>query len=57
MAPLWPFLLLAIVFYAVFIRRPSVGKEWSLVLVLSLAQGFGVLLMLWGFVGGRALPG
>lgn len=28
---------------------------WSLVLVLSLAQGFGVLLMLWGFVGGRAL--
>jgi len=55
MGPLWPFLLLAIVFYAVFMRRPTVGKEWSLVLVLSLAQGFGVLLMLWGFVGGRTL--
>ena len=55
MARLWPFLLLAIVFYAVFIRHPSVGKEWALVLVLSLAQGFGVLLMLWGFVGGRTL--
>ena len=55
MGPLWPFLLLAIVFYAVFMRRPTVGKEWALVLVLSLAQGFGVLLMLWGFVGGRTL--
>jgi chlorophyll synthase len=55
MGPLWPFLVLAIVFYAVFIRRPSVGKIWSLILVLSLAQGLGVILMLWASVGGLAL--
>ena len=53
MGPLWPFLLLAIAFYAVFIRRPSVGRTWSLLLVLSLAEGLGVLLMLRGFVGGE----
>lgn len=56
MGSLWPFLGLAIAFYAVFARRPSVGKIWSLLLLLSIAQGLGVLLMLWGFVGGRTFP-
>jgi len=55
MGPLWSFLALAVVFYAVFIRRPSVGKTWALILVLGLAQGIWVLLMLWAFVGGRTL--
>lgn len=54
MENLWPFLALQILFYAVFIRRPTVGRIWSLLLLLSLLQGLGVLLMLWRFVGERA---
>jgi hypothetical protein len=53
MAQLWPFVGLQIVFYAVFIRRPSVGKIWALLLLLSITEGIGVLLMLWGLVQGR----
>ena len=56
MGQLWPFVALQIVFYAVFIRKPSVGKIWALLLLLSIAEGVGVLLMLWGFVQGRTLP-
>jgi 4-hydroxybenzoate polyprenyltransferase len=55
MGRLWPFVALQIVFYAVFIRKPTVGKIWALLLLLSIAEGIGVLLMLWGFVQGRAL--
>jgi 4-hydroxybenzoate polyprenyltransferase len=55
MGSLWPFLGLAILLYAGFIRRPTTGRIWALLLLLSLAQGFGLLLMLWGFVGGRTL--
>jgi chlorophyll synthase len=53
MAQLWPFVGLQIVFYAAFIRRPSVGKIWALLLLLSITEGIGVLLMLWGLVQGR----
>jgi chlorophyll synthase len=56
MAQLWPFVALQIVFYAVFTRRPTVGKIWALLLLLSITEGIGVLLMLWGFVQGNTLP-
>ena len=54
MAELWPFLALQVGFYAVFIRRATVGRIWALLLFLSILQGLGVLLMLWRFVGQRA---
>ncbi len=54
MLDLWPFLGLQVLFYAVFIRRASVGRIWALLLFLSILQGLGVLLMLWRFVGERA---
>ena len=54
MAELWPFLALQIIFYAVFIRRATVGRIWALLLFLSILQGLGVLLMLWRFVGEHA---
>jgi len=41
------------VFYAIFIRRPTVGRIWALLLLLSILQGLGVILMLWRFVGER----
>jgi len=53
MRQLWPFLALQILFYAFFIRRPTVGKIWALLLLLSITEGLGVILMLWGFAGGR----
>jgi len=53
MAQLWPFIGLQVVFYALFSRRPSVGKIWALLLLLSITEGVGVLLMLWGFVQAR----
>ena len=52
MGRLWPFLALQIVFYPFFVRRPTVGKIWALLLLLSITQGLGVLLMLFGFTGG-----
>lgn len=54
MAELWPFLALQVLFYAIFLRRATVGKIWALLLFLSILQGLGVLLMLWRFVGERA---
>src|SRR2546422_208312 len=51
MADLWPFLALQILFYAVFIRRATVGRIWALLLLLSILQALGVILMLWRFVG------
>ncbi len=51
MADLWPFLALQILFYAVFIRRATVGRIWALLLFLSILQALGVILMLWRFVG------
>lgn len=53
MARLWPFVVLQLLFYGFFIRRPSVGNIWALLLLLSITQGIGVLLMLYGFAGGR----
>ncbi len=54
MTGLWPFLGLQVLFYAVFIRRATVGRIWALLLMLSILQGLGVILMLWRFVGERA---
>src|SRR3989442_1497282 len=51
MADLWPFLALQVLFYAVFTRRPTVGRIWALLLLLSILQALGVILMLWQFVG------
>ena len=51
MTELWPFLALQVIFYATFLRRPTVGRIWALLLFLSILQGLGVLLMLWRFVG------
>jgi len=53
MAELWPFLGLQVIFYAAFLRRPTVGRIWALLLFLSILQGLGVILMLWRFVGQR----
>jgi len=54
MKELWPFLGLQVVFYAIFIRRATVGRIWALLLLLSILQGLGIILMLWRFVGQRA---
>jgi len=54
MAELWPFLALQVIFYAIFVRRATVGRIWALLLFLSILQGIGVILMLWRFVGQRA---
>src|SRR6059036_1896060 len=54
MADLWPFLALQVLFYAVFIRRATVGRIWALLLLLSILQALGVILMLWRFVGEHA---
>ncbi|HYY47842.1 MAG TPA: hypothetical protein VFA17_04075 [Thermoplasmata archaeon] len=54
MGELWPFLGLQVIFYAVFLRRATVGRIWALLLFLSILQGLGVLLMLWRFVGEHA---
>jgi chlorophyll synthase len=51
MTELWPFLGLQVVFYAIFSRRATVGRIWALLLMLSILQGLGVILMLWRFVG------
>jgi chlorophyll synthase len=51
MTELWPFLGLQIIFYAIFSRRATVGRIWALLLMLSILQGLGVILMLWRFVG------
>jgi len=51
MTELWPFLALQVIFYATFLRRPTVGRIWALLLFLSILQGLGVILMLWRFVG------
>src|SRR5438093_7688426 len=50
MTGLWPFVGLQIVFYAVFIRKPTVGKIWALLLLLSITAGFVALLTLWRVV-------
>src|SRR5437867_711628 len=55
MLQLWPFVGMQVVFYAGLLRRPTVGRIWALLLLLSIAEGIGVFLMLWGFVQGRAL--
>jgi len=53
MARLWPFVALQIAFYVFFLRRPSIGNIWALLLLLSIAQGLGVILFLFGFTGGN----
>lgn len=51
MTELWPFLGLQVLFYAIFSWRATVGRIWALLLMLSILQGLGVILMLWRFVG------
>src|SRR5438093_10596036 len=52
-AQLWPSLALQIVLYAIFIRPATVARICALLLLLSILQGLGVILMLWRFVGER----
>lgn len=56
LAALWPFLLAQIGLYAIFARRPTQGKIWALLLLLSILQALATLLFLYFFVGGRAYP-
>ena len=53
-SPLWPFLAAQIVFYAAFLRRPTQGKIWALLMLLSILQVLATLLFLHLFVGGHA---
>ncbi len=53
MARLWAFIALQVGFYLFFMRRPTVGNIWALLLLLTITQGLGVLLLLHGFVGGQ----
>ncbi len=55
MGLLWSFVGLQVILYVVFLRRATLGKIWALLMLLSIAQALGVLLMLWGFVEGTAL--
>lgn len=51
---LWPFLIGQVVLYATFLRRPTQGKIWALVVLLAILQGLTVLLFLYTFAGGQA---
>jgi len=51
---LWPFLAAQIVLYGAFMRRPTQGKIWALLLLLSILQALATLLFLYLFVGGIA---
>ncbi len=51
---LWPFLAAQLAFYAAFLRRPTQGKIWALLVLLSILQALATLLFLYTFVGGRA---
>lgn len=53
LAALWPFLAVQVVLYATFMRRPTQGKIWALLLLLSLVQGLATLLFLYAFVDGQ----
>ncbi len=50
---LWPFLAVQILLYGVFMRRPTQGKIWALLLLLTLVQGLATLLFLFQFVDGQ----
>ena len=51
---LWPFLAAQLALYAAFVRRPTQGKIWALILLLSILQALATLLFLYYFVGGAA---
>lgn len=53
---LWPFLVGQVALYAVFLRRPTQGKTWALILLLTVLQGLTTLLFLYFFTGGQAYP-
>ena len=55
-AAIWPFLVAQIALYAIFLRRPTQGKIWALILLLTVLQGLAVLLFLYLFTGNRAYP-
>jgi 4-hydroxybenzoate polyprenyltransferase len=54
LARLWPFLVAQVLLYAAFLRKPSQGKIWALLVMLSILQGLTVLLFLYDFTGGQA---
>ena len=49
---LWPFLAAQIVLYAAFMRRPTQGKIWALLLLLTILQFLATILFLFFFTGG-----
>ena len=53
---LWPFLIAQAFLYAIFLRKPTQGKLWALILLLTVLQGLSTLLFLYVFTGGRAYP-
>lgn len=52
----WPFLIGQVALYAIFLRKPTQGKTWALILMLTLLQGLSTLLFLYFFTGGQAYP-
>ena len=54
--PLWAFLVAQVFLYAAFVRRPTQGKIWALLLLLSVLQFLATVLFLYFFTGGRAYP-
>ena len=51
---LWPFLITQVAVYAVFLRRPTQAKTWTLILLETILQGLTTLLFLYYFVGGQS---
>ena len=56
LAVLWPFLAAQVLFYAAFLRRPTQGKIWALLVLVSILQALATLLFLFYFVGGHTYP-
>jgi len=53
---LWPFLAAQIIVYAAFTPKPTQGKIWALLLLLSILQFLATTLFLYYFTGGFAYP-
>ncbi len=53
---LWPLLAAQVVLYATFLRKPTQGKIWALILLLTVLQFLATVLFLYYFANGRAYP-
>lgn len=53
---LWPFLVVQVLLYGAFMRRPTPSNVWALLLLVSIVQALATFLFLYQFTGGQAYP-